>query len=382
MSAQTSNPDGVVPFVDLRAQTRVISDQVLADLAALMETGRFVNGPPVEEFEAAYAASIGRRHCVGVASGLDALRLGLIALGLDSGGEVIVPAMTFIATLEAVVQAGGTPVVVDVCETDANIDLAAAAGAIGPKTFALAPVHLYGQMADAVALGDLASRHGLVLLEDACQAHGARRDGIEAGSAGDAAAFSFYPAKNLGAMGDAGALVTDDDTCAATVRGLRQHGERTRYRSELVGYTARLDAFQAMVLARKLPFLETWNQERRRVASYYEAALADVGDLRLPRAHPTAEHVWHLYTVRTADPVALAAFLDSRGVATARHYPEPPHLSRAFAYLGLGEGAFPVAEAIARETLSLPLYPGIGDRELAIVVESIREYFRRGERTG
>jgi dTDP-4-amino-4,6-dideoxygalactose transaminase len=290
--------------------------------------------------------------------------------------------LTFIATFEAVVQAGGKPVIVDVNEADANMDVGAAAEAIGPRTFALLPVHLYGQMADVRALSGLADARDLVLLEDACQAHGARRDETEAGAAGAAAAFSFYPSKNLGAMGDAGALVTDDDTCAATVRALRQHGERARYRSSLVGYTARLDAFQAAVLSRKLPFLEAWNEDRRHAASFYTAGLADLGDLRLPVVHPTAEHVWHLYTIRTADPVALAMFLETRGVMTGRHYPEPPHLSEAFSYLGLGQGAFPVAEAIARETLSLPLYPGIGEAELATVVDGIGEFFRRGECSG
>jgi dTDP-4-amino-4,6-dideoxygalactose transaminase len=370
----------VVPFVDLSTQTEVVRDVVLEDLSALMEAGGFVNGPRVESFESAYADYVGRRHCVGLASGLDALRLGLVALGLEPGAEVIVPAMTFVATFEAVVQAGGRPVVVDV-ESDANMDVDAAAAAVGGKTFAVLPVHLYGQMADVQALGALAESRDLVLLEDACQAHGARRDGVGAGTAGAAAAFSFYPSKNLGAMGDAGAFVTDDETCASTVRALRQHGERSRYRSDLIGYTARMDAVQAVVLERKLPFLDRWNEERREAASFYTAELGDVGDLRLPTVHADGEHVWHLYTIRTADPVALASFLEARGVMTGRHYPEPPHLSHAFAHLGHREGAFPVAEAIARETLSLPLYPGIREQELAAVVEGVLEFYRRGDRS-
>ncbi len=381
MNSQASEKpvQSVVPFVDLSTQTEVVREAVLEELSALMEAGGFVNGPPVESFESAYADHVGRRHCVGLASGLDALRLGLVALGLEPGGEVIVPAMTFVATFEAVVQAGGRPVVVDV-ESDANMDVDAAAAAVGGKTFAVLPVHLYGQMADVQALGALAESRQLVLLEDACQAHGARRDGVGAGTAGAAAAFSFYPSKNLGAMGDAGAFVTDDETCASTVRALRQHGERSRYRSDLIGYTARMDAVQAVVLERKLPFLDGWNEERREAASYYSTELGDVGDIRLPTVHAGAEHVWHLYTIRTADPVALASFLEARGVMTGRHYPEPPHLSNAFAHLGHREGAFPVAEAIARETLSLPLYPGIREDELATVVEGVREFFRRGDR--
>ncbi len=381
MTTQTSDTRlRRVPFVDLAVQTEAVRGQVRDDLDVLMENGGFVNGPVVEGFESAYASRLGRKHCVGVASGLDALRLGLVALGLEAGAEVIVPAMTFVATFEAVVQAGGRPVVVDVGE-DANIDVTAAAAAVGPQTFALLPVHLYGQMADIGALQELARVRGLVLLEDACQAHAARRDGVQAGAAGHGSAFSFYPSKNLGAMGDAGAFLTDDDVCAATVRALRQHGEHSRYRSAFVGYTARLDALQAAVLSRKLPFLDAWNEDRRRAAAFYSAELLDAGDLRLPVVHPTAEHVWHLYTIRTADPVALAAFLEGRGVMTGRHYPEPPHLSAAFAHLGLREGAFPVAEAIADETLSLPLYPGIGEPELAAVVDGIREFFRHGART-
>jgi dTDP-4-amino-4,6-dideoxygalactose transaminase len=382
MPASDMRVQTVVPFVDLSVSTAAVREQVLADLSVLMDTGGFVNSPVVEGFESSYATAVGRRHCVGVASGLDALRLALIALGIEPGGEVIVPAMTFVATFEAVVQAGGKPVVVDVNDTDANMNVQAATDAVGPRTFALLPVHLYGQMADVRALVALADKRSLMLLEDACQAHGARRDGVVAGAAGSAGAFSFYPSKNLGAMGDAGALVTDDDTCAATVRALRQHGERSRYSSELIGYTARLDALQAMVLTRKLPFLEGWNEDRRRAAAFYTAALRDVGDLRLPVAHVGAEHVWHLYAIRTAQPLALAEYLKSRGVMTGRHYPEPPHLSPAFIDLGLGEGAFPVAEAIARETLSLPIYPGIGEPELAAVVECVREFFRRGGRAG
>ena len=383
MTAQASDSvQTVVPFVDLGATTSAVRERVLADVSALMDTGGFVNGPLVERFEAVYAAAVGRRHCVGVASGLDALRLALIALGLEPGAEVIVPAMTFVATFEAVVQAGGRPVVVDVTEVDANMDVDAATDAVGPATFALLPVHLYGQMADVRALGALAEERRLVLVEDACQAHSARRDSIQAGAAGTAAAFSFYPSKNLGAMGDAGAFVTDDEACAATVRALRQHGERSRYRSALVGYTARMDALQAAVLTHKLAFLDGWNEDRRRAAAFYSEALEDVGDLRLPTVNAGAEHVWHLYTVRTAHPVALAEFLEARGVMTGRHYPEPPHLSAAFSHLGHGAGSFPIAEAIARETLSLPIYPGIGEPELARVVDGVRAFFRRGGDAG
>lgn len=367
-----------VPFVDLRPASSSVEQALLADLARLMETGMFVNGPHVKEFEQAFAASCGRGACVGVASGLDALRLGLLAFGLEPGDEVVVPAMTFIATFEAVVQASGRLVVVDVREDDVCMDADAAAAVVGDRTRFLFPVHLYGQMADVRALRSLADRHDLALLEDACQAHGAERDGVRAGNAGAAGAFSFYPSKNLGAMGDAGALVLDDEEAAARLRALREHGETTKYHSSYVGYTARLDALQALVLSHKLPLLERWNAERRKAAEFYRMALEGVGDLRLPVAVEGATHVWHVYAVRTADPVALAAFLAERGIASGRHYPQAPHLSRAFEYLGLPPGSFPVAEAVARETLSLPIFPGITEEQLEVVVEAVSEFFSRG----
>lgn len=381
MSAQAGRADrplSHVPFVDLSTQTRVVKDGVLTDVERLLDEGAFVNGPAVAEFERAFADASGRKECVGVASGLDALRLGLFAAGLKHGDEVIVPAMTFVATFEAVAQAGGLPVPVDVREDDAGLDPEAFAAACGPRTRFVLPVHLYGQPADVVALREVTERHGLVMLEDACQAHGARRDGIRAGTAGHAAAFSFYPSKNLGAMGDAGALVTDDPGLAGRVRALRQHGESRRYHSDRIGYTARLDTLQALVLLRKLPHLDAWNEDRIRAASVYTTALEGVGDLRLPVTAPHTTHVWHLYTVRTAEPERLAEHLAARGIGTGRHYPEPPHLSGAFAHLGHPVGSFPVAEAIGRETLSLPIFPGMTDEQLEAVVLGVRDYFDRG----
>jgi dTDP-4-amino-4,6-dideoxygalactose transaminase len=367
----------VVPFVDLSPTTAAVRTTVLSEFGRLMDAGAFVNGPYVEEFEAAFASFVGRERCVGVASGLDALRLALLGLDARPGDEVVVPAMTFVATFEAVAQAGCRCVVVDIREDDAGMDPDAAAAAIGPRTIAVLPVHLYGQMANTRALRDLTEAGGLALLEDACQAHGATRDGLRAGAVGLAAAFSFYPSKNLGAMGDAGALVTDDVVLADRVQALRQHGETRRYHSQYIGYTARLDAMQALVLTQKLPHLPRWNDERSAAAAYYLQALAGVGDLRLPTFVSGAEPVWHLFTVRTADPIALGRFLNDCGVATGRHYPEPPHVAAAFADLGLQAGAFPVAEAIARETLSLPIFPGITEEQLDAVVAGVRAYFDR-----
>jgi dTDP-4-amino-4,6-dideoxygalactose transaminase len=233
-------------------------------------------------------------------------------------------------------------------------------------------------MADMRALVTLADRHGLTVLEDACQAHGAERDGLRAGSSGTAAAFSFYPTKNLGAAGDAGALVTDDQAIADLARALRQHGEVEKYRSLRPGYTARLDTLQAIVLGCKLPLLDEWNAERAEAAAFYDAALADVGDLRLPPRAVGSTPVWHLYVVRSARRDELAAHLADEGIATGRHYPEPPHLSDAFRHLAGGAGSFPVTERLASELLSLPLFPGIEHEQLEAVVGAIRAFFADG----
>jgi len=367
-----------VPFLDLGAIHDELRAEILEDVGALIDTGAFTNGPQVAEFEEAFASWCGSRECIGLASGLDALRLALLAAGIERGDEVVVPANTFIATFEAVTQAGGLPVPVDVGESDYNLDLAAVEATLTERTRFLLPVHLYGQAADLRGLTAIAERHGLAVLEDACQAHGATRDGLRAGSTGLAGAFSFYPGKNLGAMGDAGALVTDDAELARTVRALREHGQREKYRHELEGYTARLDTIQALVLLRKLPHLERWNEERRALADAYAAALEGVGDLRLPPVPPGSEPVWHLYVVRTVEPERLAAFLRERGIGTGRHYPEPAHLAPAYAWLGHGRGSFPVTEALAGELLSLPIFPGMSQGQLDTVAGAISEYFGHG----
>lgn len=383
MLVQTSQapPRVNVPFFDLDPTHRPLRDELLLEIGSLIDSGHFTNGPQVDAFERAFAAYCGRARCVGVGSGLDALRLALLAAGIQPGDEVIVPAATFVATFEAVTQAGATPVVADVSEDDFGLDTGAAAAAVGERTFAILPVHLYGQLADVVALERLARSAGCMLLEDACQAHGARRDGIAAGALGTAAAFSFYPAKNLGALGDAGAIVTDDLELDRRVRSLREHGQRAKYEHELQGYTARLDTLQALVLLRKLPRLEGWNDERRRAAAFYTEALAGVGDLRLPPVPAGSEPAWHLYVVRTARAHDLAERLAARGIGSGRHYPQPPHLTAAYAHLGHRAGAFPVAEALARECLSLPLYPGIQPHQLLMVVEEIHEFFADGRRS-
>ena len=364
-----------VPFLDLHPSHDPLRSALVAEIAGLLDSGAFTNGPQVAEFERAFAAFCGTRECVGVASGLDALRLTLIALGLEPRDEVILPAHTFVATAEAVTQAGGTPVLVDVSEAVYNLDPDAVAAAITPRTRFLLPVHLYGQLADMRGLNPLAERHGLTIIEDACQAHGATRDGFTAGAAGAAAAFSFYPGKNLGAFGDAGAIVTDSETVADVARALREHGLRTKYRHDLIGWTSRLDTIQALVLLHKLPHLQRWNDERRAAAAYYLERLENVGDIVLPPVAPGSEPIWHLFVIRTADPDALASSLGKRGIATGRHYPQAVHQTEAYRSLG---GSFPVAERITQTCLSLPIFPGITEEQLAMVVAGVQDYVARG----
>jgi dTDP-4-amino-4,6-dideoxygalactose transaminase len=365
-----------VPFVDLGPSSEAVKQRALDLIAETIERGDFLNGAAVAEFERQFAGYCGLRHCVGVSSGLDALRIALQSAGLEPQAGVVVPAHTFAATFEAVVQAGGVPVVVDIAEADYNLDAShtrRAAESTGATH--ILPVHLYGQMANMKDISEVADELGLQLVEDACQAHGASRDGLRCGKASRVAAFSFYPSKNLGAMGDAGALVTDDEDLAAHSRALRSHGEQRKYEHKYVGYTARLDTIQAIVLLEKLPLLDEWNEQRRRAAAFYANALSGLDGLRLPPIPEGSEPVWHLFVVRTTEPQALAAFLAERGIHTARHYPEPPHLAPAFRSLGFAQGDFPVAEALARECLSLPIYPGITDEQLERVCDSVRTYF-------
>jgi dTDP-4-amino-4,6-dideoxygalactose transaminase len=364
-----------VPFLDLGLLHRDLKAEIVEEIADLVDSSAFTNGPQVREFEAAFAAYCGTEHCVGLASGLDALRLGLQAAGLEAGDEVVVAASTFVATLEAVTQAGGRPVVVDATDEDYNLDPGALEAALTERTRFLMPTHLYGQLADMRSLMEIAERRGLAILEDACQAHGASRDGIAAGTAGLANAFSFYPGKNLGAFGDAGALVTDDEELAGRVRALREHGQTRKYVHEFEGWTARLDTIQAIVLRRKLPLLDRWNGERRAVAAKYDERLAGIGDLRLPPVPDGSEPVWHIYAIRTAAPEELAGFLRERGIGTGRHYPDPVHLAPAYRFLGHERGEFPVAEALASEVLSLPMFPGMTEQQVDTVVAAIADYF-------
>jgi len=364
-----------VPFLDLGTVHAPLKTRILEDLDALLDSGAFTNGPQVREFEQAFAAYCGRQRCVGVANGTEAIRLALVALGISPGAEVVVPANTFVATFEAVLQAGGIPVPADVTESDYNLDPRAAEQMVTDRTEFILPVHLYGQLADMAALEALAEHAGARIVEDACQAHGAERDGRRAGGSGVAAAFSFYPGKNLGAIGDAGAIVLDDAAVAAELCALREHGQHEKYRHARQGCTARLDTVQAMVLLRKLPLLDGWNRDRRSAAAFYEDALNGIGDLVLPPVPDGSDPVWHLYAIRSSGRDALADSLRRQGIGVGIHYPEPPHLSPANAGLGYGPGDFPVAERLAAEVLSLPIFPGITEEQLQAVVDAVVEHF-------
>jgi dTDP-4-amino-4,6-dideoxygalactose transaminase len=363
----------VVPFVDLGPANRAVAQRILQRLGETLDRGDFTDGAPVAEFESLFAGACGRGHCVGFSSGLDALRASLAASGLIEGSGVIVPAITFAATYEAVIQAGGAPIVVDISDVDFALNVEAVHRRAVHASHVV-PVHLYGQMADMRALTDVASAENLIVIEDACQAHGARRAGVDAGGGGAAAAFSFYPTKPLGAIGDAGALVTDDPELAAYARALRSHGESEKYRHEYVGYTARLDTVQAIALIEKLPLLASWNRQRAIAAHYYTEALTGYEGIALPPVAPESEPAWHLYVIRVRDPDRLRSFLADRGVKTGRHYPTPLHLAPAYRSLGHGPGDFPIAEALAREAVSLPLFAGITESQLERVCDAVRGY--------
>jgi dTDP-4-amino-4,6-dideoxygalactose transaminase len=346
-----------VPFLDLHAAYRELQAEIDAVVQRVVSSGRYILGQEVEGFEREFAAFCGVRHCIGISNGLDALELALRGCGIGAGDEVIVPANTFIATWLAVSRTGAVPVPVEPEESTHTITADRVEGAITRRTRAVMPVHLYGQPADMQPIVDLARRHGLKVIEDAAQAQGARYRTRRAGGLGDAAAFSFYPGKNLGAMGDAGALVTDDDELAARVRRLRNYGSVVKYRHEVQGFNARLDELQAAVLRVKLPRLEDWNDRRRTLAARYLDGLARVPALRLPHVPEGVEPVWHLFVVRHPRRDELQRHLADAGVETLIHYPVPPHLSGAYAGRGFEKGGFPITERLAVTVLSLPMGP-------------------------
>ncbi|MGB8650527.1 MAG: DegT/DnrJ/EryC1/StrS family aminotransferase [Mycobacteriales bacterium] len=365
-----------VPLVDLGLQHAQVADRVARGFAEVIASGAYVGGPDVEAFEREYAQLVGVRHCIGVGNGTDAIELALRACGVGTGDEVILPANTFVATAEAVVRAGAVPVLADVDADCLLLDPDAAAAAVGPATRALVPVHLFGQTAPVERLAQLVADNGLVLVEDAAQSQGALRHGRPAGSFGLASATSFFPGKNLGAYGDAGAVMTDDHDVARRVRLLGSHGSAVKYHHEELGFNSRLDTLQAVVLRCKLERLSAWNEQRRAAAARYDALLRDLPEVRVPGRLGGNVDVWHLYVVRVPDRDALLRRLNEAGIGAGVHYPVPVHLQQAFCALGRGAGSFPVAEAAAKEILSLPLFPGITPAQQERVVHELRRGLR------
>jgi len=365
-----------VPLVDLRAQQEEIDDEVRAGLAEVFAKTAFIGGPAVGEFEKAYADTMGIAHCVGVANGTDALELALRAVGVGRDDEVILPANTFIATAEAVSRIGARPVLVDVDPEFLLIDPAKVEEAISTRTRAVIPVHLFGQTAPVEQLTPLAEAYGAVIVEDAAQSQGATRFGQPAGGLGAVAGTSFYPGKNLGAAGDAGAVLTNDPEIAARVRTLSAHGSDRKYVHDLIGVNSRLDTVQAVVLLAKLRRLARWNDERRQAAHRYGEMLRDVPGVQLPPVAPGNQDVWHLYVIRVDERNRVLEELQAAGIGAGIHYPFPVHLTKAYADLGLPRGSFPVAEGAADRILSLPLYPHITKNQQQHVLDSLRAAVR------
>jgi dTDP-4-amino-4,6-dideoxygalactose transaminase len=365
-----------VPFLDLKAVYAELQTELDAAAQRVLASGWYITGPEVEAFETEFAAYCGARHCVGVGNGLEALHLTLRALDVGPGDEVIVPSNTFIATWLAVSYAGATPVPVEPDEQTYNLDPALVEAAITPRTKAIMPVHLYGQPADMDAINELAAKYGIAVVEDAAQAQGARLRGRRAGGLGHAAGFSFYPGKNLGALGDAGAVVTNDAGLADRVRVLRNYGSHVKYEHEVRGVNSRLDELQAALLRVKLTRLDEWNERRKRAAEFYAQMLEGVADLALPRVPAWADPVWHLFVVRHPERERLRAHLTAAGIGTIIHYPCPPHLQPAYIDLGYKQGAFPIAERMAAEVLSLPLGPHLSEDAAQYVVEQLAAFAR------
>ncbi len=369
-----TDPSVMVPFLDVHAATQELEAQILEAVDRVVGSGWYVLGKETASFEREFAAFTGAGHAVGVGNGLDAIALALQALGIGPGDEVIVPSNTFIATWFAVAHTGAVPIGVEPIVGQWTLDPARVAEAVTPRTRALVPVHLFGQPADLAELSAVADRHELVVVEDAAQAHGARYNGRRIGAHGHAVAWSFYPAKNLGALGDGGAVTTDDPGVAARVRSLRNYGSSQKYAHDIVGTNSRLDEVQAAVLRVKLPHLDSWNARRRRIAQRYTQELGDVPGLGLPASAPAREHVWHLYVVDHASRDALQEHLADNGIQTLVHYPIPPHLSGAFASPGLPEGVFPIAEQAARTHLSLPIGPHLSEQHVTRVIHACRSF--------
>lgn len=362
----------MIPFVDLKTQFQQHRDEFMQAIEQVLQSAAFILGPDVSRFEKEFAAFIGSRFAVGLASGTDAVHLALRAAGIGPGDEVITATNTFYATTAAIELAGARPVLVD-CDPDTYlIDVAALERAVTPRTKAIIPVHLYGQVAPMDSIIEIARRHNVTIVEDACQAHGALYKGRGAGTFGAAAAFSFYPGKNLGAFGDGGAVTTDDEDIYARLLALRNYGSPQKYQHPTFGTNSRLDSVQAAVLLVKLPYLEGWNSARARAAERYRKNLSGVANINLPGLAADSTHIYHLFVIQVPDRRdEILQALAAREIYGGIHYPIPLHLQKSYAYLGYREGDFPVAEAAAQRILSLPMFPEITDQQIDQVSETL-----------
>lgn len=364
-----------IPFLSFAPQHNPLREEILAAMAAVYDKQWYILGDEVRAFEAAYAHYNQVSHCVGVANGLDALHLTLKALQVGPGDEVIVPSNTYIATWLAVSFVGAIPVPVEPDPYTYNLDPAFLEAAITPRTRGIMPVHLYGQACAMGPIMAIAERHGLWVVEDNAQAQGAAWEGRLTGSFGAANGTSFYPGKNLGALGDAGAVTTDSDELATRLRTLRNYGSQQKYYNEVIGHNSRLDELQAAVLSVKLPNLPVWTQQRQEVAHLYDQHLAGLGDLRLPTIVTGATHVYHLYVVRTQFRDALQQHLTKHGIGTLIHYPVPPHRQQAYAHLRMDLSAYPIADELAATSLSLPLWPGMQPQHVSEIASIVSSFF-------
>ena len=365
-----------IPFLSFEPTNKVIKQDILSTFEDFFDSSWYVLGGRLKTFESEYAAFNCVDNCIGISNGLDALHLSLKACGIGNGDEVIVPSNTYIATVLAVSYVGATPILVEPNINTFNIDTTKIEAAITKKTKAIMPVHLYGQACEMKKIMDIAEKFKLFVIEDNAQSQGAKYNGKITGSWGNVNATSFYPGKNLGALGDAGAVTTNDENLAQKVRVLRNYGSQKKYYNELIGYNMRLDELQAAILSIKLKKLKAWTNQRREIASLYNEALGDLNEICIPQIASGASHVYHLYVIRTKLRDKLQSHLTQNGIGTMIHYPIPPHLQDAYKHLGYTKGDFPIAEEIANSCLSLPIWPGMTEENIFEVVKHIRSFYK------
>ena len=364
-----------IPYLDLKQTNLICQEELEQAYHLFVDSGRYILGEAVEKFEGEFADYVGVKHCVGVGNGLEALHLILTAFGIGEGHEVIVPSNTYIATWLAITYTGAKPVPVEPDPRNYNLDPNRVESALTEKTRCILPVHLYGQPANMKPIMEIANKRNLFVIEDAAQAHGALYQARKCGSLGHAAGFSFYPAKNLGALGDAGAVTTQDASLADKIRTLRNYGSKRKYYNDFLGFNSRLDEIQAAFLSVKLSYLDGWNEKRKEIAAYYSRSLEEISELSLPYVPDWSGHVWHIYPILCSQRYALQNYLKDSGIDTLIHYPVPPHLSDAYGFLNYKKGDFPIAEAIALTELSLPIGPCMNIKDAEYVVRAIKNFF-------